>query len=370
MKQKNRKLRIVMSLVLTAMILIVGLMVFGLSRTVEEISESVISETPEAVLASAGVNSDTGVTLAVAYYDQRADECVNLYEVSLRNELSQRQFEWAKCGYERQEIEQGMVDFELGEDYLPVAVGGKLTSNQGLVDLGRWFKAVDGKSKSYAGELTLNYKADGMEFSYYSDNFYPLDEVDFSEGDFANEDGHNHLFTMSFAIPIRVLASGEERFKVMADDDTFVFVGDRLAIDLGGIHETAKGEIWINEQGKVYVAIGEQDLGFAGINVEAGENTMIRIFHADRDARSSEFGIDFTGVEPMVTSTQLAGESGVQVAYDPNDPSYVAPLGVSLNINPDMKKEYMIIATVYGVMIVVAAVMIVILARSILRVKK
>lgn len=368
-QQKKNRSRLFGGIALGVLVLGTGVAIIGLSKTVGEITEKVVSKTPDAILASAGVSEEKLVSVPVIYYDQKADECVNLYDTSLRNELEARQFEWESCGYYNKEIEQGLVEFELDENYLPVVMGtGKLTPNRGL-DMERWFKAVEGKSESYAGVLKMQYVARGAEFVFEAEKFYPLDTVEFSKGDKVNIDGHNHLFTMSFAVPFTVLRSGMEELELTADDDTFVFVGDRLVLDMGGIHDAVTGKFVIRENGEIYVGVDGEDLAYSGVKVGKNDGSIVRIFHADRDAADSTFNVKFSGMNLGVTDTKLADDDGVQVAYDPSDPTYVAPLGESSVFRPDSTKGLIVMATIEGVMIVIASVLVVSVARFMVKQK-
>ncbi|MBR3229079.1 hypothetical protein IKF67_02520 [Candidatus Saccharibacteria bacterium] len=335
-----------------------------LNHTVSEISSLSISKTPEAILASSNVTDGGNVTLPIAYYDQKSDECVDLYNADLSSALYSRQFEWSSCGYYNKALEPGIVDYYLSEDYLPVAKGGELTSNRGLTDLTRWFSNVAGKSQSYTGNISISYV--GTEFSYENDNFYPLDDITFSAGDRVNTDGHNHLFTMSFAVPFTLLKSGEESFEITADDDTFVYVGNELAIDMGGIHDAETGKLLISESGEVYTAIGDQEFAYSGADVSSN-SSIIRIFHADRDSSDSVFKIKFKNMSLNIIESQLAGADNVQIAYDPTDPTYVGPLGKTTVTKPDTTREYIVIATIEVVMLVVFAIFATFFARSIIK---
>lgn len=374
MKQKKQKKKnqstVFGGMALLTFVVAMVLAIFGLASSVNEIERKAIARTPEAILASAGVSEDKNVFLSVAYFDQKADECVNIYDVNSKELLEKRQFEWSECEYYNKAIESGLVDFKLDDKYLPVALGGKLTSNRGLSNMKRWFEAVDGKSKSFTGNIKLDYKAEGAEFSFHQDSFYPLDEVEFSAGDKANVDGHNHLFTMNFAVPFTVLRSGNESFEITADDDTFVFVGDELVVDMGGVHEASTGRFVIKKNGEVYSAIGNQDLAFSGVTVgETGNGSIVRIFHADRDSEDSVFKVAFKEMNLIVTDTKLADrkDDGVQIAYDPTDPTYVAPLGESSVVRPDGTRGLIIIATIEGVMVVAFAIFVAIAIRSIVK---
>ena len=368
--KKTKKSQKLGAVALIAFMLAMVCAVVGLSSTVKTIDEIAISKSPSAILASAGLSEGENVYLSVAYFDQRADECVNVYDGSANEALAQRQFEWSKCDYPNKEMEQGLVEYELNEEYLPVATNSSsLIPNMGLSSFDRWFSSVEGKSESYTGALKLEYQKDNAEFSFYHDEFYPLDGAEFSNGDFVNEDGHNHLFSMSFAAPFMVLASGEESFDIEADDDTFVFVGNKLAIDMGGIHDVTAGHFWINENGEVYTGIGDQDLAYSGITLNKNDSSIVRIFHADRDSMNSVFNVVFRGMSLTITDAKLANRKGdgVQIAYDPTDPSYVAPLGETSVVKPDGTKGYIIMATIEGVMVIVFSVLMAAAIHSVVR---
>ena len=70
-----------------------------------------------------------------------------------------------------------------------------------------------------------------------------------------------------------------------------------------------------------------------------------------------------------VVNTKLAdgGDGGVQIAYDPNDPSYVAPLGESSVVKPDTTRGYMVLATIEGVVIVALAFLTAFSAKLLIR---
>ncbi len=356
-----------------AFVLVLGLLFVGLSNTIENMKQETISRAPEAILASAGVSGEKDVLMPVSYYDQRSDECINLYDSSQKVELRQRQFGWENCGYYRKEVEKGMVDYELDDNFLPVLMAGNLMSNRGLGDTKRWFSEVEGESASYVGALKMEYAGEGAVFSFKRDEFYPLDDADFSQGDVVNLDGHNHLFTMGFTVPFTVLASGNESFEVVADDDTFVFVDNKLAIDLGGIHDAVMGRFVIQKNGEVYAASGDEELAFTGITLKEGDSSSVRVFHADRDAGGSVFDVNFTGMNITIVDTKMAqngkGDS-MQVAYDPTDPTYVAPLGQSVVVKPDNTKGYMIIAMIEGVMVVAFSVLTVVAAKIVIEKRK
>ena len=306
----------------------------GMSETVEELALQNVEVTADAVLTAANVNDTTIVSVPVIYYDQAADACVDMYDASRLGELKARQFEWKNCGYYEDGLETGIVADELDGRYLPVALGGRALSNRGVVgdNFARWFNAIDGTNVVYDGTINLVYSAEQETFEYGSEAFYPLN----GNGDIA-KDGNNHLFTMNLGAPFRVLKNGKEEFTIMADDDTWVFVNGRLVLDMGGIHDATTGVFRVNKEGEVYASVDGIDFAYSGVKLE-DDSAIIRVFHADRDSKDSVFRVRFAGMALNITNTSAAKrDNGAELAYDPADPSYVAPLGESLVVEPSSK---------------------------------
>lgn len=264
----------------------------------------------------------------VLYHLQAADACVNLYDRSARTALKNRQFEWTSCGERHDKIETGLVEWELDDEYLPVAVGGSLTTNRGVKgeNFARWFKEVEGLSTAELGDFVLSGDEENLIFE--SGDFHPV------EG----------LFTMNFGLPFITVANGKEEFEITADDDTFVFVGDKLVIDMGGVHSATTGRFVINENAEIYAAVGNQSLAYTGVNLSVGEAAVIRVYHANRDSKNSVFSVR---VSSMVLSvTEKNGEA--TVAYDPTNPGAVAPMGESLTVGLEQSRMMDVVAAVKG----------------------
>ena len=341
---KKQKIGQIISISILALTVVaMGVVLGGFIGTAQEISAVKDDNKADVILASANINNSTNVSVPILYYDQEKDACLDIYNISMNEAVSNRQFEWSDCGYYNSEVEAGMVSSKLDDQYLPIATGGSLLENRGVngENFKRWFNQVDGKSKSYAGTMNLSYNSETGSFEYKSDNYYPLDDITMKSDEFGNK-AHNHLFTLNLGVPFQALLNGGEKFVISADDDTWVFVGDTLVLDMGGVHDTISGNFIINEDGEVYASVNGEDLAFTGVKLKSGESSIVRIFHADRNGISSEFNLDFANMLLNITNTSIASEDGgVEVAYDPTNPSYIAPLGESLTVRPDNRKALM-----------------------------
>lgn len=277
------------------------------------------------------------VNVPVVYYAQTADACVDLYDLSAREALKQRQFEWYRCDYYNLAgIEAGIVDYALDETGIPVAVGGTALTNRGVKgeNFDRWWNEVEGKSTRHADNLVLNYDENG--FYYENEDFHPVE---------------SELFTMEMAVKLVPVKDGRERFKIAADDDTWVYVDGRLVLDMGGVHEATEAEFTINEAGEISAATEYEDFVYSGVTV--GETAEVKIFHANRNSGESVFKVRFENMRLNVVNSE----------------GYVEPLGVSMVAEAN-REQLMTRATVMEVSIIailVVAVLAIFGARKYLR---
>ena len=111
-------------------------------------------------------------------------------------------------------------------------------------------------------------------FVYDSNAFFPLDGLAFG-----NSPGlaHNYHFTTE----VHVLFEYEQGqvFTFRGDDDLWIFVNGRLALDVGGLHEALQGTIDFDAQA-------------AELGISPGQNYEMDIFHAERQTSESNFRIE------------------------------------------------------------------------------
>ena len=99
----------------------------------------------------------------------------------------------------------------------------------------------------------------------------------------------NYGFTTE--INLKFLYKGGEQITIRGDDDIWVFINNRLAIDLGGCHNPLTDSVTINTDGK----INGSDYG-----LEIGKIYTIDIFHAERHTFGSNYNLTFKGVDIQV----------------------------------------------------------------------
>ncbi len=181
----------------------------------------------------------------------------------------------------------GLVLDDLGPDQKPqynpnpppapmgwAGVTPQITSADSFME---WYNAVDGINLEIEGELMLSQISPGI-FSFSSDAFYPLTDLGFGNNVTPNwEDDVFPEINGAFTTEIHttfVYEAGQE-FSFSGDDDVWVYIDGKLAMDLGGLHGVVEGTI---------------DLDTLGLTV--GESYTLDAFHAERCDSGSNFRID------------------------------------------------------------------------------
>jgi fibro-slime domain-containing protein len=168
----------------------------------------------------------------------------------------------------------GIVEDRLGPDRLPIyAPDGPTAVTSGAMAFGQWYRDIPGVNQSFLLPIPLTETSPGT-FTFDDSDFFPLDGMGWPGEEL---EGHNFHFTTE--IHTSFTYRGGERFTFRGDDDVWIFVNERLALDLGGVHGAEMGTIDFDAQA-------------ADLGITPGNTYRFEAFHAERHTSESNFRIE------------------------------------------------------------------------------
>lgn len=173
-------------------------------------------------------------------------------------------------------VDHEIVEEVLGVDGRPVYAGGSdgTATTSGPDAFDQWFRDVPGVNLSTNVDLPLvPSSTDPRLYVFYDADFFPIDDQ------LLGNQGREHNYHFTLEASGTFVYQGGEIFRFTGDDDVFVFVNDRLVIDIGGLHQSLSEEVLLDD-----IA---DDVG-----LQIGGEYPIAIFFAERKTVESNFNIE------------------------------------------------------------------------------
>ncbi len=182
---------------------------------------------------------------------------------------------------------KGIVQATLGSDQKPVyAASGAFTDpNNGQqttskADYDQWYRNTDGINKPYI--VYLYFEPSNGVLTFQSQTFFPIDGVGW--GNTCHEPDatctpQDHNFGFTTEVHTQFTYKGGETFSFTGDDDLWVFINNKLAIDLGGLHQQLSDQISLDAQA-------------SALGISKGNTYNLDLFHAERHTTASDFRVD------------------------------------------------------------------------------
>jgi fibro-slime domain-containing protein len=179
--------------------------------------------------------------------------------------------------------ELGLVEPILGSDDTPVFAHTTGTSTvTGPDTFAQWYHDVPGVNVAIPFRIQLLPSPEKPGFYQYGGiGFFPLDVDPRGFGD----EGQQHDFDFTLATKFTFHYLGGETFRFQGDDDLWVFINRRLAIDLGGLHQLKADVVNLDDRA-------------AEFGLERDHRYELHLFFAERHVIDSDFFIETSISDP------------------------------------------------------------------------
>ena len=194
--------------------------------------------------------------------------------------------------------DRGIVTNTIGPDRKPVYASATTTpTTSGQANFDQWYRDVPGVNIPIVQDLTFNLRPGTNVYRVERPSFFPIDGLGWGN------EGHGSNYSFTVEGHSSFTYRGGEVFLFTGDDDVWVYINDRLVIDLGGVHPAESASV-------------DLDTIASAIGLTVG----------------GTYAFDFFSAERHTTGSTLIADTSIQLV----DPA--GPLDVTVTASPTLER--------------------------------
>lgn len=132
-------------------------------------------------------------------------------------------------------VKPGMIENVLSADHKPIYVSNNCVDSKESFD--QWWIDTPGVNIASQYALVANYDSSIDSYVFRDSYFFPID------GEGFGDDWYGHNFGFTLELNTKFTYESGQIFSFTGDDDIWVFINDKLVIDLGGVHSPLSASV-------------------------------------------------------------------------------------------------------------------------------